>query len=144
MVPARPGPRSAKLDSPLCDWAGRCICASGLREAIPCYQKCLDLGSRDAKAAYHLGNACKSLKRLNEAVEAYLKALEWDPDHVGGDVPIGQRLSPIERSWTEHGCAWKKCCSDRPGDLTTLVCLGNVLRSQDDLVGAVGGVQKGH
>ena len=34
----------------------------------------------------------------------------------------------------------EKVLQRKPGDLTTLVCLGNVLRSQDDLIGRLGGL----
>ena len=86
-------------------------CAASVRATLPrpfaCYQRCLDLGSRDAKAAYHLGNACKSLKRLERSRRGLPQSLEWDPDFVPAMYQLGNAYRQLNDLDSARRCLEK-------------------------------------
>jgi tetratricopeptide (TPR) repeat protein len=58
-----------------------CFLSSWYDEAIEAYKKCVALDPRNGPAYYNLGVAYQALGKHLEARNAYLKALEVNPNH---------------------------------------------------------------
>jgi Flp pilus assembly protein TadD len=58
-----------------------CFLSSWYREAIEAYKKCIALENRNDAAYYNLGVAYQALGKHREARNAFLKALEINPNH---------------------------------------------------------------
>lgn len=58
-----------------------CFLSSWYHEAIEAYKKCIALENRSGAAYYNLGVAYQALGKHREARNAFLKALEINPNH---------------------------------------------------------------
>ena len=62
-------------------------------EAIPHFQKALEIKPADVSSQYNLGSACMVLGQMDEAILHYQKALEIQPDYLLAQNQLGWLLA---------------------------------------------------
>ena len=72
------------------DSAVRAVKGGDYRKAISLLQQVVASDARNADAWNYLGFSNRKLKRLDEALAAYQKALAIDPDHRGANEYLGE------------------------------------------------------
>ena len=90
----------------------------------------------DADAHYRLGNSLFDEGKITEALQAYLRAIEVDPEHVGAHCNSGlsyRLLGDMESAIESYTAA----ISIDPNDTTVLKNLAFALQSTGDRIGAV-------
>jgi protein O-GlcNAc transferase len=73
-------------------------------EAIPCYQKALQLKPDRADALANLGNALQYLGGLQDAVSCYERAIALDPDYLEAHHNLGNALESLDRQAEAVAC----------------------------------------
>lgn len=58
-----------------------CFLSSWYPEAIEAYKKCIAIGGANVAAYYNLGVAFQAIGKYRDARNAFLKALEINPNH---------------------------------------------------------------
>lgn len=89
-----------------------------------------------SRAYTNLGLIYVEQNKLNEAIDAFIKALEIEPDNPGLHRNMGNVYSRLKRLDMAKK-AYEKALSINPNDAETLGNLGNLHSDQNDLVEAV-------
>jgi tetratricopeptide (TPR) repeat protein len=95
----------------------------------------------DAGAYNNMGTALQKQNRLEEAIEAYKKAIELRPDYAEANNNIGVALQAQNRP-EEAIEAYKKAIELRPDDANTYYNMGIALQAQNKLEEAIEAYKK--
>ncbi len=85
---SRSGPSNAERVEDLLDKGNELRDARKFAEAEDAYQGVLRINSRDARAAYGLGNVYTDQQRWEDAEESYRNAVQWAPTNVDALVAL--------------------------------------------------------
>jgi tetratricopeptide (TPR) repeat protein len=101
-----------------------------LDEAIACYRQALAIDPRAARAHVGLGKVLRSKGRFNEALQAFRSAIELDPQLPFVHRELGLTFFQIGKL-DEALAAYRRALTiDPPGDVQTLLGMGDVLMAQ--------------
>jgi tetratricopeptide (TPR) repeat protein len=106
-----------------------------LDAALPCFDKAIAL-DEDADAHILRGQTLLLLDRADEAVGAYARALELEPDHYDAHIGYGNALQR-QRRRDEAAAAYSRAIALRPDGPDGHLNLGNIRQDMNDLEGAL-------
>lgn len=112
-----------------------------LDQALVCYQKVIELDSKQPAAHVNLGQTLARLGRLDEAIACYRKALELDPDYAGVHNSLGSVLDDKGQVDEAIACYQKAIALD-PRLATAHYNLGNSLTEQGRVDEALASYQR--
>ena len=111
------------------------------KDALPAFQKAVDLMPDDAEAHYNLGVVLKSAGRLDEAAASYRRAIEIKPDYAEAHSNLGNTLKDLGQH-NEAIASYRRALKIRPDSSDAHNNLGTALKDLGQLDDAIASYRK--